>query len=258
MKQLIKITFMGTGTSQGVPVIGCRCEVCTSKDIRDNRTRTSILIESSKTRLVIDTGPDFRQQCLREKIDRLDAVVFTHEHKDHIAGMDEVRAFNFINKMVMPVYATPRVTDALKREFHYVFSNDKYPGIPQIKMKSIDENYPFEVGDLNLIPIEVLHYKLRVLAFRVNDFAYVTDANFIEESEMNKLKNLDVLVLNSLRREPHISHFTLSEAIELTKELKPRKTYLTHISHQMGRHEDVSNELPDDIEIAYDGLQLII
>lgn len=249
---------MGTGTSQGVPVIGCRCEVCTSKDIRDNRTRTSILIESSKTRLVIDTGPDFRQQCLREKIDRLDAVVFTHEHKDHIAGMDEVRAFNFINKMVMPVYATPRVTDALKREFHYVFSNDKYPGIPQIKMKSIDENYPFEVGDLNLIPIEVLHYKLRVLAFRVNDFAYVTDANFIEESEMNKLKNLDVLVLNSLRREPHISHFTLSEAIELTKELKPRKTYLTHISHQMGRHEDVSNELPDDIEIAYDGLQLII
>ncbi len=253
----IKITFLGTGTSQGVPVIACKCAVCTSEDARDTRTRTSILVETEKTRIVIDTGPDFRQQCLREKLNKIDAVLFTHEHKDHIAGLDEVRAFNFINKMVMPVYATAQVYKALQREFAYVFSDDKYPGIPQIEVIEFDKE-KFTIGDINVIPIDVKHYMMNVKAFRINDFAYVTDANLIEESELAKLKNLDVLVLNSLRREPHISHFTLAEAIQLVKELDPKKAYFTHISHQLGLHEVVNKELPDNIELAFDGLQLVI
>jgi phosphoribosyl 1,2-cyclic phosphate phosphodiesterase len=253
----IKVTFLGTGTSQGVPVIACKCAVCTSKDIRDTRTRTSILVETGKTRIVIDTGPDFRQQCLREKLNKLDAVLFTHEHKDHIAGLDEVRAFNFINKMVMPVYATAQVNKALQREFAYIFSEDKYPGIPQINVVSFaDEN--FSIGDINIIPINVKHYMMDVKAFRINDFAYVTDANLIEDNERKKLKDLDVLVLNSLRREPHISHFTFAEAIEIVKELAPKKAYFTHISHQLGLHEAVNKELPSNIELAFDGLQLVI
>ncbi|MBA3683006.1 MAG: MBL fold metallo-hydrolase [Bacteroidetes bacterium] len=251
------MTFLGTGTSQGVPIIACECEVCTSTDRRDNRLRSSILVESETTRFIIDSGPDFRQQLLREKVKRLDAVVFTHEHKDHIAGLDEVKAFNFINKMVMPVYATKRVQEALQREFAYIFSEEKYPGIPEIDVIDFD-NAPFYVGNILLQPINVLHYKLPVKGFRINDFAYITDANFISLEEKEKLKNLNVLVLNSLRREPHISHFTFEEAIELVKELNPRKAYLTHISHQLGLHETVSNELPQNIELAVDGLQLII
>lgn len=253
----IKVTFLGTGTSQGVPLVACECEVCSSDDSRDKRLRSSILIETEKTRLIIDTGPDFRYQLLREKIKRLDAVVYTHEHKDHIAGLDEVKAFNFINKMRMPVYATKNVEKALHREFAYIFSEEKYPGIPEIDITNFDEE-PFYVGDILLQPINVLHYKMQVKGFRVNDFAYITDANFIAENEKNKLKDLNVLVLNSLRREPHVSHFTFEEAIELVKELKPRKAYFTHISHQLGLHENVSKELPSNIELAVDGLQLII
>jgi len=253
----IKVTFLGTGTSQGIPVIGCKCVVCISADKRDNRTRTSILIETEKTSVVIDTGPDFRQQCLREKVHKLDAVVYTHEHKDHVAGMDEIRAFNFINKMVMPVYATNQVQKALHREFSYVFSNEKYPGIPEIKIMDFDTE-KFTIGDIDFLPVEVMHYKMPVKAFRVNNFAYVTDANSIEETEKQKLQNLDVLVLNALRREPHVSHFTFSEAIALVNELKPKKAYFIHMSHQLGLHEQVSTELPENIELAFDGLQLII
>jgi phosphoribosyl 1,2-cyclic phosphate phosphodiesterase len=256
MKSL-KVTFLGTGTSQGVPVIACKCAVCKSTDKRDNRTRTSIIIENEQTSVVIDTGPDFRQQCLREKTSKLDAVLFTHEHKDHIAGLDEVRAFNFINKMVMPVYASEQVQKALHREFAYIFSDDKYPGIPEIKLITFDKD-KFMIGDMEITPIDVMHYRMKVKAFRVNDFAYVTDANLIEDEEKAKLQGLDVLVLNSLRREPHISHFTFEEAIALAQELKAKKTYLTHISHQLGLHEEVSKELPDTIELAHDGLQLII
>lgn len=256
MKKL-KITFLGTGTSQGVPVIACKCAVCTSKDARDTRTRTSILVETERTRIVIDTGPDFRQHCLREKLNRLDAVLFTHEHKDHIAGLDEVRAFNFINKMVMPVYATAQVYKALQREFAYIFSDEKYPGIPQIEVREFS-NDDFTIGDMNIIPINVKHYRMDVKAFRVNDFAYVTDANLIDENERKKLQGLDVLVLNALRREPHISHFTFEEAIQVVKELKPKKAYFTHISHQLGLHEMVNKELPENIELAFDGLQLVI
>lgn len=253
----VKITFLGTGTSQGVPIIACGCDVCTSTDLKDKRLRSSILIETPLTRIIIDSGPDFRQQLLREKIKKLDAVVFTHEHKDHIAGLDEVKAFNFINKMRMPVYATLRVQDAIKREFAYIFYEEKYPGIPEIDLYEITDD-TFAIGDITLLPINVMHFKLPVKGFRVNDFAYITDANFIEESEKEKLKNLDVLVLNALRKEPHISHFTFDQAVALVKELNPRKAYFTHISHQLGKHEDIAKELPSNIELACDGLQLII
>jgi phosphoribosyl 1,2-cyclic phosphate phosphodiesterase len=253
----IKVTFLGTGTSQGVPLIACGCEVCTSADPRDKRLRSSILVESDHTRIVIDSGPDFRQQLLREKTRRLDAVLFTHEHKDHIAGLDEVKAFNFLNKMRMPVYATERVQNALKREFAYIFSDEKYPGIPEVDLHDVDDA-PFMIGDILIQPVNVMHYRLPVKGYRINDFAYITDANFISGEEKQKLKGLRVLVLNALRKEPHISHFKFEEAIEMVRELKPEKAYFTHISHQLGMHSEVSRELPANIELAVDGLQLII
>lgn len=251
------VTFLGTGTSQGVPLIGCECEVCISKNSFDKRLRSSILIESNEVKVVIDTGPDFRQQMLREKIKTLDAVVYTHEHKDHIAGLDEVKAFNYLNKMRMPVYATNRVQEALKREFAYIFSEEKYPGIPEIDIYNI-ENEKFIIKDIEFTPINVLHYKLPVKAYRIKDFTYITDANFISEEEKQKIKGSKIIVINALRREPHISHFTFQEAIDLMLELKPERAYFTHISHQLGLHENVSKELPSFIKLAYDGLKIEI
>jgi phosphoribosyl 1,2-cyclic phosphate phosphodiesterase len=211
------------------------------------------MIEHKSTNIVIDTGPDFRQQMLREKVTKLDAVIFTHEHKDHIAGLDEVRAFNFINQMIMPVYATERVQEALKREFAYIFADVTYPGIPKITLHTINDN-AFTVGDMNVMPVNVLHYKLPVKAFRIGNFSYITDANFISAEEKEKIKGSEVVVINALRRTEHISHFTLNEATDLANELKAKKTYFTHISHQLGTHEEVSLELPPHIELAYDGL----
>jgi len=251
----VKVTVLGSGTSQGVPVIGCQCEVCESTNLKDKRLRSSILVEVDGVNLVVDTGPDFRQQMLREGVRKLDAVLFTHEHKDHIAGLDDIRAFNFVQRKEMHVYATDRVQEALKREFHYAFADIKYPGVPQIHLETIT-NSPFKVEHIDILPIEVLHYKLPVLGFRIKDFCYVTDANSITNSEKEKMKNCEVLIVNALRRESHISHFTLNEAIELIKELKPKQAYLTHLSHQMGLHEDVQNELPEGVDLAYDGLYI--
>lgn len=251
----MKITFLGTGTSQGVPLIACKCQVCVSKNAKDKRLRSSILIETALTSVVIDTGPDFRQQMLREQVEKLDAVVFTHEHKDHIAGLDDVRAFNFVQHKHMEVYATDRVQAAIKREFAYIFADEKYPGIPLLNLHQIDVS-PFSINDIDFIPIEVLHYKMPVLGFRIGDFTYITDAKSINETEKEKIKGSKVLVLNALRREEHISHFTFQEAIALAQELQPEQTYFTHISHQLGLHNTVSAELPAGIFLAYDGLKL--
>lgn len=251
----MKITFLGTGTSQGIPIIACPCAVCNSADSRDNRLRTSIMIEENEKNYVIDTGPDFRQQMLRENVKNMNAVIFTHEHKDHTAGFDDIRAFNFIQKKKIDVYASERVEEAIRREFAYIFSDFKYPGIPEVTMHRITHK-PFKVEGLEFIPIEVMHYKLPVLGFRIGDFTYITDANHISEKEKAKIRGSKILVLNALRKEEHISHFTLQQAIEMVKELKPEKAYFTHISHQLGLHAEIEKELPENMYLAFDGLKL--
>jgi phosphoribosyl 1,2-cyclic phosphate phosphodiesterase len=251
----LKITFLGTGTSQGVPVIGCACKVCQSVDKRDKRLRSSVLVEQGDQVVVIDTGPDFRQQMLRSGATSLNAVLFTHEHRDHISGLDDIRAFNYIQKSPMDVYGEERVLRALVSGFPYVFAEKKYPGIPQVRIHKIT-THPFHIGRMEVIPIRLMHYRLPVLGFRMGDFAYLTDGNYIPEKEKKKLLGVKHLVINALRKETHISHFTLSEAITLIKELSPQKAYLTHISHQMGPSSDLERELPENIQAAYDGLVL--
>ncbi len=253
----MQITFLGTGTSQGIPLIGCQCIVCKSVDARDKRTRTSVMIETAGKRFVIDSGPDFRQQMLREDVRELDALLFTHEHKDHIAGLDDVRAFNYIQQKPMPVYATSRVQEAIRREFAYIFDGTDYPGIPKIDLHTIT-NKPFDAEGISVMPIEVHHHLLPVLGFRIGKFSYITDANSISEREKEKIKGSEILVLNALRHEKHISHFTLNEAVALSKELKVGKTYLIHLSHQMGLHAEVEKELPENVRIAFDGLKLMV
>lgn len=253
----MKVTFLGTGTSQGVPVIACDCEVCKSLDFRDNRLRASMHVEYNGSSLVIDSGPDFRQQMLRERIQRLDALIFTHEHKDHTAGMDDVRSFNFKQGEDMPVYGEKRVLEQLKTEFAYAFQEIKYPGVPSIDLHEII-NEPFQIENVTLTPIRAMHYKLPVFGYRIGDFAYITDANYIAPEEMNKLKGLKVLVLNALQQEDHISHFTLNEALDVVDELKPEMAYFTHMSHRMGLHQDVSVKLPENVSLAYDGLRISV
>jgi phosphoribosyl 1,2-cyclic phosphate phosphodiesterase len=247
----LKVTFLGTGTSGGVPMIGCDCEVCTSTDKKDKRLRSSILVQSSETSIVVDTGPDFRYQMLRENIRHLDAVLFTHPHKDHLAGLDDIRAFNFFSKQPMQVYANSLTEEAVRRDFYYAFSDTKYPGIPEIHMNTITLS-PFTVGDIQVTPVLVWHFKMPVMGYRFGKFTYITDANRIDDDEKEKIKGSEVLVLNALRKTEHISHFSLSQAIELAQELKPEKTYFTHISHQLGKHAEVEAELPDKIHLAYD------
>ena len=253
MKSQIKVTFLGTGTSQGVPVIACDCEVCMSNDKKDSRLRSSILVETQGKSVCIDTGPDFRQQMLRAKVQNLDAVVYTHEHKDHTAGMDDIRAFNFKQKKPMELFTDLNVEACLKKEFSYAFAENPYPGVPKLNINRI-ENKPFEVSGVVFQPVQLMHYKLPIFGFRIGDFAYCTDVNYISPEEKEKLTNLKVLVITALRKEEHISHFSLSEALALIEELKPEMAYLTHVSHLLGLHEEVSKELPDHVEIAYDEL----
>jgi phosphoribosyl 1,2-cyclic phosphate phosphodiesterase len=248
------VTFLGTGTSQGIPVIACECEVCHSVDFRDKRLRVSVHLQINNKSFIIDSGPDFRQQVLRERIKTLDALLFTHEHKDHTAGMDDIRSYNFKQKKDMPIFGRASVIEQIKREFFYIFSDFKYPGIPRVEINVI-ENTSFLVEGINVIPVEVMHYRLPVFGFRIGDFTYITDANYIAPQELEKIKGSKVIVLNALQKEPHISHFNLSQAVELLKELKPDKAFLTHISHKLGLHAEVEKELPSFIRIAYDGLK---
>jgi len=248
----MKITLLGTGTSQGVPVIACRCEVCLSSNPKDNRLRSSVMIEVDNINLVIDTGPDFRQQMLREKVEKVDAILFTHHHKDHVAGMDDVRAFNHKWKKDMQLYCTKATQQALKREFPYVFSEVKYPGIPKVKINII-KNKPFKIQDTTVTPIEAQHYMMPVLGFRIKNFVYLTDVSAISELEKEKMKGADLIILDALRKKPHISHFNLEQALALLEELKPKQALLIHISHYMGLNDEVNKELPSHINLAYDG-----
>ena len=237
-------------------MIGCDCAVCISTDKKDKRLRSSILVQSANTTLVVDTGPDFRYQMLRQKVKHLDAVVFTHPHKDHLAGLDDVRAFNFFSKKHIDIYADSLTEEAVRRDFYYAFTDTKYPGIPELNLHTISDE-PFMVGDIPVIPVQVWHLKMPVLGFRFGKFTYITDANRIDDAEKDKIRNSEVLVLNALRKQKHISHFTLDEAIEMTAEVRAGTAYFTHLSHQMGKHGEIEAELPENVHLAYDGLELV-
>lgn len=253
----MNITFLGTGASHGIPVIGCNCGVCLSSNIKDKRLRSSIFIETDKNKFVIDTGPDFRQQMLREKITEIDAVLLTHEHKDHTAGLDDVRAYNYLMRKAMSIYAEDRVLETIKREYSYVFSDDKYPGIPELDLHKV-LNKPFMINGDKIVPIQVFHNLLPVYGFRIANMAYITDAKLIPDIEKEKLYGLDVLVLSALRKKPHISHMGLDEVLDTVEELKPKKTYLTHISHMQYNYNDLDARLPANVSPAYDGLSIIV
>ncbi|MNU30149.1 Phosphoribosyl 1,2-cyclic phosphodiesterase [compost metagenome] len=251
----MNITFLGTGTSQGVPMIGCGCEVCTSANPKDNRLRSAVWLQNEDTSVVIDSGPDFRYQMLRAKVQTLDGIVFTHGHKDHVAGLDDVRAYNYWTQKDIDIFANPDTEEILRREFQYAFSNIQYPGLPQLTIHSLT-GQDFTVGSMDFRTIKVLHYKLEVFGYRIGDFTYITDANYIAPEEMDKIRGTKILVLNALRHEKHISHFTLNEAIDIAQEIGAEQTYFTHISHQLGLHEEINASLPPGIFLAYDGLKL--
>lgn len=251
----MKITFLGTGTSQGVPLIACQCPVCKSTNAKDKRLRSSILIQHNDLNIVIDSGPDFRQQMLREDLRHLDAIIYTHEHKDHTAGLDDIRGFNFAMERPIDLFLSESVERGLRQEFAYVFAEHRYPGIPEVNLNRIT-NAPFLVSGLQFTPIEIMHLKLPIFGFRIGDFTYITDMKSITAEEKEKVKGSKVLVVNALRREEHVSHITFDQAIAFAEEIKPEKAYFTHISHQLGLHDEVMQELPPYIELAYDGLKI--
>lgn len=253
----LKITFLGTGTSTGVPMIACTCQVCTSTDPNDKRLRSSILIQSNTTTIVVDATPDFRYQMLRESIRHIDGILITHAHKDHVAGVDDTRPFQFFSHKPTKIYGDRMSLEGVRGEIPYAFDQTKYPGIPQVVLQEISTE-PFVIGDIPVIPIKVWHYKMPVLGFRFGKFTYITDANRIDDSEKKKIMGSEILVLNALRNEPHISHFTLQQAIELVKELKVPKAYFTHISHQLGLHKAVNDVLTDGMQLAYDEMKIEI
>ena len=251
------VTFLGTGTSIGVPVITCDCPVCTSGDPRDSRSRASVMIEVNDEVFVIDCGPDFRMQMLREKVMNLSAILFTHEHRDHIAGLDDVRAFNYVLNKRIDIYGVKRTLDMIQTEFPYIFSTQRYFGAPQINIHEISAE-PFSIDGYHFIPVKVHHDKLPIMAYRFGDFTYITDASRIDDDELEKVKGSRVVVLNALRNSKHPSHFSVEEAVEVIKKINPEKAYLTHMSHFIGMHEDVDRKLPDFISPAYDGLRVEI
>jgi phosphoribosyl 1,2-cyclic phosphate phosphodiesterase len=252
----MKLTFLGTGTSQGVP--GCSCEVCQSLDYRDKRLRTSVIVETETASVVIDAGPDFRQQMLRKRQRKLDAVLITHEHKDHVAGLDDVRAFNFLQEKSMPVYGQPRVLNQLRVEYAYAFAENKYPGVPKIELHEVQAGDNLQVGDMQVCALEVMHARLPILGFRIGKLAYITDANHLSEESFNKIKGSEVLVLNALQKQEHISHFTLEQAVDLALSTGIPRVYFIHMSHRMGRHSVIEKELPSGIQLAWDGLEIDI
>ena len=253
----MEVTFLGTGTSQGIPVIGSNHPVCLSDDPKDKRLRVSVLVQIEGLNIVVDCGPDFRQQMLDNDIAHLDAILFTHEHSDHTVGLDDIRPF-FFKQGDIPVFAHQRVMNSLQKRFDYIFaSENKYPGAPSVR-ENIIENKAFEVRGLDVMPINVMHNRIQVFGFRVRDFAYITDAKTIEKEELEKVKGVDVLVINALRKEPHHSHFNLEEALEFIDKVGPDRAYLTHISHLMGFHQEIQNELPENVFLAYDNLKIKI
>jgi len=247
----MRITFLGTGTSQGVPVIACTCDACMSQDPKDKRLRSSVLIEDGENVILIDTGPDFRQQMLQARVEHLDAILFTHEHRDHIAGLDDIRAYNYIQKQSMEVYGDERVLMAVQHTFPYIFSKHKYPGIPKLNFNRI-ENKSFSIGGSEVIPIAALHHRLPVFGFRIGDFAYITDANFIAPEEIKKIRGIRHFAICALRKKEHLSHFNLDQALEVIRDVQPQQAYLTHISHLMGPQKETAAELPENVCFSWD------
>jgi phosphoribosyl 1,2-cyclic phosphate phosphodiesterase len=253
----MRVTFLGTGTSQGVPVIACQCKVCQQGKEKDHRLRSSVMLETSSETLVIDAGPDFRQQMLREKVTSLDAILITHRHKDHIAGLDDVRSFNWFTRSPMDVYASARDQERIREEFSYAFSESAYPGVPKFNLITIS-NEEFFIGSLKIKPLEILHLKMEIRGFKIGNFAYLTDTNYLPAPVMSELLDCDVIVLSALRKQKHVSHYSLDEAIAVLEFLRPKRAYLTHFSHLMGFHDEIEKELPDFIRVAYDGLHIEI